>query len=359
MKQYFIIGSYTETILSETGEILPRKGRGITFCTFENGNIEIKKEISLINPSFLAVNERNRKIYAVNETNEYLGKAGGGLTQLSYNEEGDMVIEGSWNTFGADPCHVVVEPNGQFIAVANYSSGSVTVYPLDERGYIKDDHQLSWHEGKGINLVRQEGPHAHSCIFAPDQGLMYASDLGIDKLVAYQYEGSRVFLDDKETVCVPAGSGPRYGEFGKDGEHFYLINEISSQVMHYTYANGKMVFQKVVSTLPSDFTGNNTSSDLHITPDGKFLYASNRGHDSLVCYQIEEDGSLTFVETKSCMGKTPRNFAIDLTGKYLLVGNQDSDSIIVFEIEENGCLRQINQIETGTPVCIQFLNNNM
>ncbi len=184
--------------------------------------------------------------------------------------------------------------------------------------------------------------------------MLYVADLGIDKLVAYRYEGSVAYSEDSASVRIPAGSGPRYGEFGKDGKHFYLINEISSQVMHFTYVAGKMEFQNAVNTLPPDFTGNNTCSDLHITPDGKFLYASNRGHDSLACYQIEVDGNLTFVERQFCGGKTPRNFAIDPTGNYILVGNQDSDTITVFEIKENGHMNQVNQMNTGTPVCIRF-----
>ncbi|WP_395547958.1 MULTISPECIES: lactonase family protein [unclassified Lacrimispora] len=354
LKQYFVIGSYTESILFGTGEVFQGKGKGISFCTFEDGKIEVKKEIAVKNPSFLYVNELNKKIYAVNEMKEYLGKTGGGITQLAYDEEGNMRIEGSWNTYGIDPCHISVGPNGQFVAIANYSSGSVTVYPIDEKGNVKNDCQLFQHKGCSIHQLRQEGPHAHSCIFVPDQGLFYVSDLGIDKLVAYRYEGSIVYSEDSASVSVPAGSGPRYGEFGKDGKHFYLINEISSQVMHFTYDAGKMEFQNAVNTIPQDFTDSNTCSDLHMTPDGKFLYASNRGHDSLACYHIEEDGSLTFVERQLCGGKTPRNFAIDPTGKYMLVGNQDSDSITVFEIEENGHINQVNQMSTGAPVCIRF-----
>ncbi len=355
MKQYFVTGSYTEPILFGTGEIFKGKGTGISFCSFEDGIIEVKQVIALRNPSFLSVDERKKKIYAVNETKEYLGESGGGLTQLSYDKEGNMKAEGSWNTFGTDPCHIAVGPNGRFVAAANFASGSVTVYPIDETGDVKNDYQLFQHEGSSIHPVRQNGPHAHGIIFAPDQELMYVPDLGIDKLVAYRYSGSNVFPDNKSDICVPAGSGPRYGEFGKDGKHFYLINEISSQVMHFTYAAGKLEFQNAVNTLPEDFAGENICSDLHTTPNGKFLYASNRGHDSLVCYQIEEDGSLTFVKRQSCNGKTPRNFAVDLTGKYILVGNQDSDTITVFEIKETGYLKQINQIDTGSPVCIRFL----
>lgn len=354
MKQYFALGSYTEPILFGTGEVFHGKGKGITICTFENGRIESAVELEVRNPSFLCIDEEKRKIYAVNEMKEYQGKTGGGMTQLSYDENCNMKIEGSWNTQGTDPCHIAVSPNGRFVAVANFAGGSVTVYPVDERGNACGEYQFFQHEGSSVHPVRQRGPHAHSCIFAPDENLMYVPDLGMDKVAAYRYDGEKVSSCSEAEVDVAAGSGPRYGEFGRDGNHFYLIDEISSQVMHFAYQHGHMELKDIVDTLPEDFSGDNICSDLHITPDGRFLYASNRGHDSLVCYRIEPDGALSFVERQPCGGKTPRNFAIDPTGHYILTGNQDSDNITVFEIGTEGQLTQVSVFETGSPVCIRF-----
>lgn len=353
MKKYFALGSYTEPILFGTGEVFQGKGKGISICSFENGEIEFLKELELRNPSFLAINEQDKKIYAVNEMKEYQGKTGGGMTQISYDENYNMVVDGSWNTVGTDPCHIEVAPNKKFVSVANFASGTVTTYSLEMDGTVNGKMQVIQHFGNSVHSVRQKGPHAHSCIFAPDTNLMYVPDLGIDRVEAYRYDDS-IELDVVAEVEVDAGSGPRYGEFSKNGKDFYLINEINSQVIHFVYDNGVMRKLEIVNTLPDDFKGDNICSDLHISPNGKFLYASNRGHDSIVCYKINSGGSLTFVERKSCGGKTPRNFAIEPDGKYILVGNQDSDTITVFELDENGKMMQVNIVETGSPVCIKF-----
>ena len=355
MRQYFALGSYTEPILFGTGEVFEGKGKGITICAFEHGEIQEIEKIEVRNPSFLCINAKEHKIYAVNEMKEYLGEKGGGVTQISYDEQFRMKIEGSWNTKGTDPCHIAMEPEGLFLAIANFASGSVTTYPLRADGDI-DGNAMSFfqHEGSSINEKRQSGPHAHSCIFSVDNHRFYVPDLGIDKVLTYCYEGTVIESVKEADVQVPAGSGPRYGEFSKDGTHFYLINEISSQVMHYICRNGNLEKADTVSTLPQDFNGENICSDLHITPDGSFLIASNRGHDSVVCYRIAEGGKLEFTERQSCGGKTPRNFAVDPTGNYVLVGNQDSDEIVVFAIDPNGHMKQVSRFATGSPVCIRF-----
>lgn len=354
MKQYLAVGSYTEPILFGTGEIFQGKGKGISICRFENGQIELLSEIAVRNPSFLCIDEAKKKIYAVNEMKEYLEKFGGGITQISYDETFEMKEESTYNTGGTDPCHVEVSPNGQFVSVANFASGAVTMYPLDKQGNLTGEMKVFQHEGSSVHPVRQKGPHAHSTIFAPDCDCMFVPDLGIDKLIAYRYDGSYVTFDEDMTISIPAGNGPRFGEFDKDGRNFYLIDEISSQVMHFSYEKGAMKYRHTVNTLPDEYVGDNICSDLHITPNGEYLYASNRGHDSLVCFHINNDGSLAFMHRQSCEGKTPRNFSIDPTGKYLLCGNQDSDTIIVFTIGENGYLQKVSEAKFGSPVCIRF-----
>lgn len=355
MKQYFCVGSYTEPILFGTGEVFQGKGKGVSICCLEDGKITVLQETAVRNPSFLCLNEREKKIYAVNEMKEYLGAFGGGVTQLRYDAQGNMTQEFTCNIGGTDPCHIIQSPNRQFLSVANFASGSLTVCPLDEQGNLLDGAQtLFQHEGSSVHPVRQKSPHAHSTVFAPDAPLMLVPDLGIDRLVAYRYDGAQVQPDAAATVTVTQGSGPRFGEFSQDGRCFYLIDEISSQIMQYAYENGSLTWCDTVETLPPDYTGENICSDLHITPDGRYLYASNRGHDSLVCYRIGAGGKLSFLRRQPCGGKTPRNFAIEPQGKYLLAGNQDSDTITVFTIEANGALKQVNQVAFGSPVCIQF-----
>jgi 6-phosphogluconolactonase len=355
MKQYFMLGSYTEPILFGTGEVFNGKGKGLSICSLENGEIEIISEISIRNPSFLCIDEIKQKIYTVNEMKEYLGLEGGGLTQLSYTDEFSMILEGTWNVGGKDPCHIALSPEKKILAIANFASGSVTSFPVDDLGNVLGEKmKLFQHTGSSSHPVRQKGPHAHSCIFNKNSSLLFVPDLGLDKVVTYEYDSGNLKENKSLEVSVPSGSGPRYGEFSIDGKNFYLINEISSQVMFLSYEEGRFYTRQTVNTLPDNFDGDNICSDLHLTPKGDYLYASNRGHDSIACYKVYDDGSLDFIERQSCGGRTPRNFAIAPDGKYLIVGNQDSDNICVFEIEENGHLTIKSQINTGSPVCIRF-----
>lgn len=359
MKQYFAVGMYTEPILFGTGELFRGKGTGIAICEFDAGRIFVLKEIHLQNPSFFCIDEDIRKIYAVNELKEYRGELGGGITQLSYDENGKLTIEKTYNTRGADPCHIAVAQGGAFLSVSNFASGSVTVFPRDFAGNVLDNYQLFQHCGKSKDPIRQQGPHAHSTIFCPDGKYMMVPDLGLDEVIVYHYEGDKVKADHSKKFSVPPGSGPRFGEFDRAGQHFYLIHELESQVMHCQYMDGLLTCCDVISTLPEDYEGSNICSDLHLTPDGKFLYASNRGHDSLVCYRVEGDGSLRLVGISDSGGNTPRNFVIDPSGDFLLVGNQDSDNITVFRIEEDGKLTQVNQAYFGSPVCIRFFEKTV
>ena len=355
MKLHFALGSYTEPILFGTGEVFQGKGKGISICSLEHGRIEVIHEIPVRNPSFLCIDEVRHKLYAVNEMKEYLGTPGGGLTQCSYGNDLALSIEGTWNVGGTDPCHLALEPNLRFLAISNFASGSVTTFPLDSSGaVVAQGRKVFQHAGSSVHPVRQRGPHAHSCIFTENSELLYVPDLGLDQVVAYDYTGEGISENRSLSISVPAGSGPRYGEFSKDGKHFYLIDEISSQVMHFFNEGGRLQYRQTVETLPDGFTGDNICSDLHLTPDGSKLYASNRGHDSIVCYLVQKDGSLVFLERQSCGGRTPRNFAIDPTGNYVLVGNQDSDTINVFSIGSNGHLTMTSQMQTGSPVCIRF-----
>lgn len=356
MRQFFVLGSYTEPILFGTGEVFQGKGRGISICSFEDGTIELITEIGVRNPSFLSIDESRRKIYSVNEMKEYLTETGGGLTQLSYDEDFFMSVEGTWNVGGTDPCHIEVSPNEKFLAIANFANGSVTCFLLDGSGaVVGDSRAIFQHEGRSVHPVRQRGPHAHSCVFTKEGNLMLVPDLGLDRVVVYRIDDDRVREDSESDVAVPPGSGPRYGEFNSDGTRFYLINEISSQVMVFSYEDGRFERLQVVETLPKDFEGQNICSDLHLTGDGRILYASNRGHDSIVGYRVVQNGLLELIGRQPCGGKTPRNFAIDPTDRYVLVGNQDSDIISVFAIESTGQLRMVNQFQTGSPVCIRFL----
>lgn len=357
MKHFFFVGTYTEPILFGTGEVFTGKGKGIYLCSFENGKIQVIDIISQRNPSFLCVDEKNYRIYAVNEMKEYLGEFGGGVTEISYNLKGEFKVESTFNTGGTDPCHVALSPNGKFLSIANYASGSLCVFPVGEDGSVLPDKKVFYHEGHSIHPVMQKGPHTHATIFSRIDNKMFVPDLGIDKVVCYSYEGSEVHLDLENTIETCEGSGPRFGEFSPDNKHFYIMNQLGSSVTHFLYKNGSMIEKDTVSTISDDYTDENMCAELHITPNGKYLYASNRGHDSITAFSINVDGSLSFIERQSCMGKTPRNFKITPDGQYILVGNQDTDSIAVFLINADGKLNYLSLKSFPTPVCIRFLKN--
>ncbi len=354
MEHNFFVGTYTEPILFGTGQVFCGKGKGIYRCVLKKTGIEVLDLIDCRNPSFLCLDEDRKKIYAVNEMKEYKGAFGGGLTQLSY-ENFILSAERDMGTGGTDPCHVALAPNGQFISVANFANGSVTIFPLDSQGNILDK-QVFAHHGSSVHPVRQKGPHAHATVFWPKERLMFVPDLGIDTVKAYRYEGSTVSPAPEFDFSVPPGSGPRSGVFSRDSRFFYLIHEISSQVSCFACEKGVMTLLDIAETLPEGADKSaNICSDLHITPNGKYLYAANRGHDSLCCFRILPDGRLQSLFWTPCQGKTPRNFAIDPSGRFLLVGNQESDTIALFSIGESGALTLQTVTPFPTPVCIRFL----
>ena len=372
MKKYFGVGTYTEPILFGTGEVFQGKGKGLYICSFEDGDLELVSVLPLRNPSFFCFDSSKRKIYTVNEAKEYNGHFGGGITEVSVAKDFTMKAEASFCTGGTDPCHIALSPNGRFVAVANFASGSMSAFRLSESGSLIPCLLLSQHEGSSVHPVRQKGPHAHSVIF-DNSNRFFVPDLGIDKLVSYKYSdsvepanGFSIELEaDKDVlskavsvkaVSVKAGSGPRYGEFSSDYKHFYLINEIASSVTHFTYEKGFFTEIQEVSTLPEDFNGDNICSDLHLSADGSSLYASNRGHDSLAVFSIDKkDGSLKRIGIVPCGGKTPRNFCIEPSGKFILVGNQDSDNITVFKVNAEGLPEKYKTFDFPSPVCIRFL----
>lgn len=357
MKQYFCAGTYTEPILFGTGEVFQGKGKGVLICSLMDGRIKTISSISVRNPSYLCLDEVRKKIYTVNEMKEYMDAFGGGVTQLSYDDAWNMKLEETCNVGGTDPCHILLSSGGEFLSVANFANGSVTIVPVNQEGNMDTEHlKLFQHEGKSVHPVRQQGPHAHATVAVPGEARLLVPDLGTDTVYAYCYEGGHVEMDVAGQISVPAGSGPRTGVFSKDGNDFYLLCEIRSEVIHFKKENGALVEQETVNTLPEDNVIENIGSDIHLTPDGAYLYASNRGHDSIVSFKVCPDGSLEFIELQSCRGKTPRNFAIDPLGTYLLCGNQDSDTISIFAINADGTLSFEREEFFETPVCIRFFS---
>ena len=354
MTRYFFAGTYTEPMLFGTGEVFQGKGEGVYLCAFDGTGIEIRAVIPAVNPSFVCVDEKNRRLWAVQETQQWQGEDGGGVSQWRYDAQGRFTLEAAYGTGGADPCHLALSPDGRWLAVANYSGGSLAVFPRDDQGRMLPKRRLFQHHGGSVNPARQEGPHVHSALF-DGEGRLLAADLGGDRLACYHCGGD-VVPEPAGNLPTAPGSGPRCGEYSADSRHLYVIHELNSTVAHYACNGGAVTLRETVSTLPADYAGANTAADVHLTPDGRHLYASNRGHDSIAMFRVGADGSLILLGHQPCGGRTPRNFAIDPEGQYLLAANQDSDNIAVFAIGEDGLLRQTGDVPFPSPVCIRFLN---
>lgn len=313
-------------------------------------------------PSFLAVHPTNPQfLYAVSEVQTSEGKKGGGVTAYQRDPKtGRLTWVNAQLTGGAHPCHLSVDPAGKCLMVANYSGGNVGSLPVKEDGSLGEMVSLHQHTGKSVNKQRQEGPHAHS--INPDAAGKYAfaADLGTDEIRVYQIDAKTARITPHQAVKVPAGGGPRHFTFHPNGRYAYTNNEMTSTVSCFTYdsATGTLRIQgDPISTLPADFKGNNSTAEIRAHHSGRFLYVSNRGHDSIAIFQVNDDGSLTARGHTSTEGKTPRNFGI--VGDFLLAANQDSNSVVVFRInKESGVLTPTgSSVKVGMPVCVVGLSN--
>jgi 6-phosphogluconolactonase len=313
-----------------------------------SGHLSFHSEINdIANPSFLAVDSQQRYLYAVNE-NPRPEDCSVHAYQIE-PQSGKLSYLNQQPSLGSSPCYVSVDQTDQLVAVANYSSGSVTALPIGENGALLPSSDFHQHAGSGINPARQEGPHAHCAVIDPTNRFLFAADLGIDKIMSYRLdlEGRKLIPNDPLYFEMPPGCGPRHLRFHPNGRLAYVINELDSSitVLNYDSAAGVFSLIETVSTLPENFQGESYCAELCIAPKGNFLYGSNRGHDSLAIFAIDETtGRLSLVAHQSTYGKTPRNFAIDPSGTFLLVANQDSDNIITFRVNHStGKLEFIEQ----------------
>ena len=315
-----------------------------------------------VNPSFLTIDRSKRYLYAVNEVGEYAGKPGGGVSAFAIDPlTGNLRLLNEQATQGADPCYLTVDSRKRFLLVANYTGGSICVLPVRSDGTLGMLSDLQQHEGSGVK-EQQKGPHAHCIILDRSERHALAADLGIDKVMIYQFDQSNGKLTPatQPWVQLQAGAGPRHLTFHPNGKYLYVISELDSTltVFRYNEQNGTLSQIETVSTLPSEFTGVSYCADVHVSPSGKFLYGSNRGHDSIVVFEIDPGtGKLTLVQHVSTQGSWPRNFTLDPAGRFLLVANQRTDNVVTFSID----LRSGQLTPTGvteqipSPVCLKFL----
>ncbi|MGH9743606.1 MAG: lactonase family protein [Candidatus Acidiferrum sp.] len=314
-------------------------------------------------PSFLAVHPSGKYLYAVNEIGNFNGEVSGAVSAFSIDAKtGSLKFLNQVPTRGAGPCYVSLDKTGSFVLVANYDSGSIASFPVHGDGSLGTASGFVQHSGTGPNKERQEGPHAHWIGTSPDNRFALAVDLGLDQVIVYGFDGSSgVFTPMLSGFAkVKPGSGPRHLAFRPDAKFAYVISEMTSTVTVFSYhaKNGSFSSLQTISTLPAGYSGHSDGAEIAILPSGKFLYASNRGHDSIAIFAIDrKKGTLKSLGQVLTGGKTPRHFAIDPTGAYLLAENKESNNVVVFHIDPaTGSLTPTGQtIDVHSPVCITFV----
>ncbi|MEX0865921.1 MAG: lactonase family protein, partial [Pirellulales bacterium] len=311
-------------------------------------------------PGFLAIAPDGKFLYCVSRAVDASGKQYGAVQAYAIGEDGGLQRLNEQSSGGAGPCHLVVDHSGRCVLVANYSDGSVAALPIKPDGSLGEPALVIRHEGSSVNEQRQQRPHAHSINVSPDNAFAFAADLGTDDVFVYKLEPAEASLTAHGSIKLAPGSGPRHFAFHPDGKQAFVINELLSTITAFDYDadNGKLTAGQTIRTLPDDFAEHNTTAEVQVHPSGKFVYGSNRGHDTIAVFSRDaETGRLKFVEHEPIRGNTPRNFGIDPTGTYLLAAGQNSNSVAVFRInQETGELDYAeSEIEVPTPICVKFL----
>lgn len=349
------VGTYTNTGRSE----------GIYVCrldlsTGELRQVDIAKGVA--NPSFLTVDLKRRLLYAVNEVKEFESKASGAVSAFIIDERtGALKLINQQSSGGSGPCHLSLDGSGKFLLVANYDAGNFEVLPIHE-GALGAPTDFVQHRGSSINPRRQDRPHAHCVVTDKNNRRVFVSDLGLDKIMIYAFDSRTGKLTPNQWPWLQTkpGAGPRHFTFHHNGRWAYVINELDSTMSALAYdpATGELRLMQTISTLPASFDGKSSCAELQVAPSGKFLYGSNRGHDSIAIFALDPaTGAPKLLENVPTGGKTPRNFEIAPGGGYLLAANQASNNIVVFKIDQQtGHLTPTGEVLPVTsPVCIMFV----
>ncbi len=327
------------------------------------GDLTLLHKISgVVNPSYLAIDPTCKFLYSVSELGNFQGQKSGGLSAFAINpDNGDLSLLNQQSSLGQAPCYVSVDKTGKWVFNANYSGGNVAVHPILQDGKLGEASDMQQHHGSSINPQRQKAPYAHSIVIDPSNKFAYASDLGIDKIMIYAIDlvNGKLKPNDPPFASVKPGSGPRHFTFHPNGKYAFSIEELSCEIISFkcNAQNGALEQIQTISTLPEGFSGDNSCADIHVSPDGSFLYGSNRGHDSIAIFKVnQQTGELKLIGHESTQGQTPRNFAIDPTGKFLYAANQGSKNIVSFSINpDTGLLKSLKKVSLpSAPVCIKF-----
>jgi 6-phosphogluconolactonase len=314
-------------------------------------------------PSYLAVHPNNKFLYAIGEVDKFKDQKAGAVSAYAIDgKTGKLTLLNRQSSGGTGPCHIDVDRKGRSLVVANYGGGSVKALPINKDGSLGESGTFIQHQGSSVNRSRQEAPHGHCILVDPGQKYAVACDLGLDQVLVYKLDAAKAGLtpNDPPFATVAAGSGPRHLAFHPDGKYAYVINELNCTMTAFSWDSRRGVLTEIqtISTLPGEFQRGFSTAEVYVHPSGKFVYGSNRGHDSIVVYACDEKtGKLTLVEHQPTQGKTPRHFGIDPKGKFLLAENQGSDSVVVFRIDsKTGKLTATgDKVAVGSPVCAVFV----
>ena len=349
---YLFIGTYTAG-----------KSKGIYVYKFNSntGDVEwISNTDSSSNPSYVRITPNGKYLYAVNEVSR---QQAGFVASYKFDAaNGKLSFINKQSSGSENPCHISLTRDGKWLTVANYTGGSLAAFPVNADGSLQPFSQHIIHEGKGFNPQRQEKAHVHSVFFSPDEKYLFSPDLGLDKVYVYQFnKQEKMPLKEASTPFIKSepGTGPRHIDFSPNGKYMYVIEEMGGTVSAYAYNNGSPKFIQRIAAHPETYKGQPGSADIHISPDGKFLYASNRSDENTIAiFSIDAvTGKLTLKGTQPTGGDHPRNFMIDPTGKFLLVANMKSNNIIFFKRDQiTGLLQQTGKtLEIPSPSCLQML----
>ncbi|MFY9743912.1 MAG: lactonase family protein [Candidatus Sulfotelmatobacter sp.] len=353
---YAYVGTYTQE---------GSDSKGIYAYRFDSSSQQLTPiglAAQTINPSFLAVHPNQRFLYAVNEISNYEGQKSGAVSAFSIDHaSGKLTLLNQVASRGTDPCYITVDKTGKYVLVANYTSGSIAVFPIREDGSLGEASAFVQHTGHGTNPQRQEGPHAHSVDMSPDNRFAIVDDLGLDETFVYPFDSSNGALAVNEARIAKAdpGAGPRHFAFTPNGKFGYVLHEMGSTITAYRFdaSQGALNPLQTISSIPKTFTKLDESAEIEVAPSGKFLYASNRGHDSIAVFAIDPaSGMLTLVEYAPTKGASPRSFEIAPRGKLLFAANEKSDNIVLFRIDpRSGRLTPTGKVlNISQPVCVKF-----
>jgi 6-phosphogluconolactonase len=346
---HLFIGTYTNT-----------GSKGIYVYRFDAATgkaVWVSNTDSSANPSFLRISPNGKYVYAVNEISR---QQAGRIVAYTFDAvQGQLKLINQQSSGSENPCHLSISKDGKWVAAANYTGGSLSIFPVSPDGSLQPFAQHIVHSGKGVNPQRQEKPHVHSAFFSPDEKYLLTPDLGLDQVSVYRFTRDiKKPLEDNATISTTPGVGPRHLDFSPNGKFLYVLEEMGGAVSVFSYRDGKTVPVQRIFTHPDDYKGQPGSADIHLSPDGKFLYASNRGDENnLAIFSVnQKNGTLRLVGYQSTGGIAPRNFMIDPTGRFLLAANMRSNNIVVFRRNTStGLLTPLpEQIEIPAPVCLQM-----